>query len=302
MEQVRRVTREFPTGEHAVLHLEARAGAVIVEARRVESVRVDAEVHVWSDDPATADLAQKLTDEGMEQDGRDRVIVRAPSLPDTGGGWSLLNLGHRGARIDYRVRVPLRTSVRVLSRSGRVDVTGTEGRAHVEVISGRCEVRDITGETTVSARSGSVQVERIRGQVQVEARSGKLRIADVDGSVSAESRSGVIEVARVTGDVGVRARSGTVTIDDACAAVHVRAKTGPFRFRGAVQGDFDIEVITGPITLAVDPDRPFFVDAESRVGPVSSDLPRRAGTGGPAKGGPKVRLRTHTGPIRLTAR
>ena len=41
-----------------------------------------------------------------------------PPLPDTRGGWSLLKLGQTGSRIDYQVRVPIATSVRVLSRSG----------------------------------------------------------------------------------------------------------------------------------------------------------------------------------------
>jgi hypothetical protein len=300
MEHVRRVSREFPTGERAVLHVEARSGSVVVDARRLESVQVEAEVHIWSDDEAVADEAVRLVEDGIEQDGRDRVIIRAPSLPDSGGGWNLLGLGRRGARIDYRVRVPVRTSVRVLSRSGRVEVTGTEGRAHVEVLSGRCELRDITGETTVNARSGSVHVERANGDVQAEARSGRVRITDVQGNVTAESRSGVIELARISGEVRARARSGPVTIEEAGGAVHARSRAGPLRFRGAVRGDLDIEVITGPITLEVDPDQPFYVDAESRIGQVTSDLPRRSSNGVPGNAGPKVRLRTHVGPIRLT--
>jgi hypothetical protein len=55
------------------------------------------------------------------------------------------------------------------------------------------------------------------------------------------------------------------------------------------------------IHLAVDPGFPFFIDAESDLGAVRSDLPpRRGGGGSPNGAGPKVRLRTHTGAIRLT--
>ncbi|MDE3096797.1 MAG: DUF4097 family beta strand repeat protein [Chloroflexota bacterium] len=300
MEHVRHVSREFPTGGRAVLHLESRSGAVIVEGRALDRVQVDAEVRTWSVSSDDADAAARAVADGMEQDGSDRVIVRAPALPETAGGWSLLKLGQRGSRVDYRVRVPVTSSVRVLSRSGRVEIAGVHGRVHSEVLSGRCRVRDIEGETAVIARSGAVEVERVRGSVTAEAKSGRIRVAEVAGPVTVDSRSGAVELTRVEGDLRVNVRTGAVTIGDAGGAVYVRSRCGMVRYRGAVRGDFDIEVGTGPITLAVDPEKPFFIDAESRVGPVVSDLPPRRRGEAPAAGGPKVRLRTQTGPIRLT--
>ena len=301
MEHRRTVSREFVTGDHAVLHLEARSGTVSVEARAIDRVQVDAEVRIWSVSSDDADDAASAVAAGMEQDGEQRVIVRAPVLRDTAGGWSLLKLGQRGSRVDYRVRVPVSSAVRVLSRSGRVDITGVHGRVHAEVLSGRCGITDVRGEVTVVARSGSVEVERIDGTVNAEASSGRIRVDGVSGAVTTDSRSGVVDLSRIGGALRVLARSGSVSIEQAGGPVHVRSRSGVCRYRGAVCGDFDIEVATGPITLAVDPERPFFVDAESRVGPVTSDLPPRRGGAGPAAGGPKVRLRTHTGPIRITS-
>jgi len=300
VEHRRHVAREFVTGDHAVLHLEARSGTVTVEARALDRVQVEAEIRLWSDSADDADEAAASVAAGIEQDGERRVIIRAPALREQAGGWSLLKLGQRGSRIDYRVRVPISSAVRVFSRSGRVDITGVHGRIHAEVISGRCGIADVQGEVTVVARSGAVDIERVEGSVSAEARSGRLRVARVTGDVIADSRSGAVDLARVGGDVRITARSGSVGVEDAGRGMHVRSRCGVFRYRGAVSGDFDIEVSTGPITLAVDPDRPFFVDAESRVGPVTSDLPQRRGDAGPAAGGPKVRLRTHTGPIRIT--
>ena len=300
MEHRRRVSREFVTGEHGVLHLEARSGTVTVEARALDRIQVDAEIRTWSVSSDDADEAAAAVAAGMEQDGEQRVIVRAPALPHIAGGWSLLKLGQRGSRVDYHVRVPVASSVRVLSRSGRVDITGVHGRVHAEVLSGRCGITDVRGEVTVAARSGAVEVDRVDGTVNAEARSGRIRIANVTGDVIADSRSGAVDIAHVGSDVRIDARSGAVTVEQAAAGMHVRSRSGVFRYRGAVCGDYDIEVGSGPITLAVDPDRPFFVDAESRVGPVTSDLPPRRRDAGPAAGGPKVRLRAHTGPIRLT--
>ena len=127
MEHTRTITREFETGEKAVLHVEARSGAVLVESHELPRVHVEAVVHVWSDLAAEADEAASLVERGMEQDAH-RVIVRAPSLPQT-EGWSLWG-GKRGSRVDYTVRVPLQTRrARALEERPRADRAHRRPRA-----------------------------------------------------------------------------------------------------------------------------------------------------------------------------
>jgi hypothetical protein len=79
------------------------------------------------------------------------------------------------------------------------------------------------------------------------------------------------------------------------------------RYAGKIEGDVSLSAQTGSVHMAVDPALPFFLDAESEVGAVRSDLaPRRAasapgeGEGGASNHAHKVRLRTHTGSIRIT--
>ncbi len=297
MEHTRTITREFETGEKAVLHVESRSGAVLVESHALPRVHVEAVVHVWSDLTVEADEAASQVERGMEQDAH-RVILRAPSLPQT-EGWSLW-AGKRGSRVDYTVRVPVRTAVRVLSKSGRVQIARTEGRVHIESGSGRCGVEDVTGDVAVNTRSGSLVINRVRGDVVAEARSGRIDVRAVTGKAMVQSRSGVTELRDIGGDLDVTAHTGSVLIDGAHAGVRARAHTGALRYRGKVEGDIDMKAHAGLILLAVDPERLFYIDAESEIGNVRSDLPPRRG-GGSANGtGPKVRLRTHTGAIRLT--
>ncbi len=299
MEHTRSIHRTFETGPKAVLHVEARSGAVIVQSHGAPTVVVEAIVHVWSDIEAEADEAAALVARGIEQDAH-RVIVRTPSLPQT-EGWSLWG-GKRGSRVDFTIRVPVQTAVRVLSRSGRVQVTGTEGRAHVECISGRSGIADVRGQVTVVSRSGSVAIERVHGDVEAEARSGRIEARDIEGKVKLTTRSGVTDVRGVSGDLEVQARTGSIVIENARGRVQARAHTGSIRYRGAIEQDTDIEAQTGSIHVAVDPDKPFFLDAESKIGSVRSDLPPRrgGGAGGDAPAGATVRLRTNTGSIRIS--
>jgi hypothetical protein len=296
MEHVRSISREFATGDKAVLHLESRSGEVIVEGRDGDRVTVDAVIHVWTDLSTDADDAAALVERNMELDGH-RVIIRTPSI-DQRQGWGAM-FGH-GSRVDYHIRVPRRTAVRVLARSGAVQITRVEGVVHTEALSGKIGIDEVTGNVTVVSRSGNVLVERVQGDVSADARSGKLRIRDVRGSLQIESRSGRIELDSIAGDVRASARSGSVNLDNLEGKLSLRAHAGSVRFRGRVIDDVEIEANAGSITFAVDPAFPFFVEAESSVGSVSSDLPPRRERPGTGEGGPKVRLRTRAGSIRLT--
>jgi hypothetical protein len=297
MEHIRTVTREFATGDKAVLHLESRSGAVIVEGRESDRVVIDAVVRVWTDLSVEADDAARLVEQAMEQDAH-RVIVRMPALPKR-EGWAVL-FG-QGSRVDYHVRVPLHSAVRVLSKSGTVQITHVEGVIHTEAMSGKLGIDDIVGDVKVVSKSGSVLIERVRGDITAEARSGKVAVNHVEGALDIDARSGTVEVNDVEGDLRVTSRSGSVNIDNVRGRMNVKSRAGSTRYRGKIVGDADFEALAGSIQLTVDTDFPFFVDAESLAGSVRSDLPpRRNGTGASPEGGPKVRLRTRAGSIRLS--
>jgi len=298
MEHVRDISREFATGAKAVLHLENRSGTVIVEGRESDVVLVEAVVRIWTDLSNDADDAAVLVERNMEQDAH-RVIVRAPSLtPQKKEKWAGL-LG-RGPRIDYHVRVPRNTAVRVLSRSGGVTIRSTESVVYSEASSGRIDIQDIGGAVTVASRSGAVTLERIDGDVTADVRSGRFRLMHVSGGARIEARSGTIELDDIAGDVRLDARSGSVTIESPGGKVWARTRAGAVRFKGRVMDDVDIEAHAGAIQFAVDPAYPFFLDAESHGGSVRSDLPPRRNGAQPAAGGPKVRLRTRAGAIKIT--
>jgi len=297
MEHVRTVTREFTTGVRAALDVEARSGAVSVEGYEGDAVLIEAVLHVWTDVASDADEDASLVARSMTQDGA-KVSIRAPALSQSGGGWSLLHFG-RGSRVDYRIRVPATSDVRVDARSGRVSVARVTGHVDCEMRSGKCTVEEIRGDVAMRSRSGSVSIDGVEGALTAEARSGRVKVRRVRGRVSVEARSGSIDIADAGGDLRASARSGAISIEDAGGAVNVRSRCGPVRYRGAVKGDFDIEVQTGPIMLSVDTRHPFFIDAEAHLGPVRSELSPRRGAGQPSGDGPKVRLRTHTGPITI---
>ena len=93
-------------------------------------------------------------------------------MPLRSASWRML--GMRGSRVDYQIRVPLRSAVRVLSRSGRVDIAQVEGRVHSEALSGRLAI--------ASGRVGSGRFDHQEALKQYEGKKVRIKGSlDPDG-------------------------------------------------------------------------------------------------------------------------
>lgn len=298
MEYIRTFTRELHTGESAELSIENRSGTVAVRGEETAQVRIEVIAYLWAESDLEADEQAELIVRGIRQEGKS-VTVRAPALlrPRPFLFFS------RAPRIDYQLTVPQRSTASISSRSGRVEVENLAGPLEVTARSGRVSVREIGGDTRIASISGSVQVDAIAGSLVIDSRSGGARVSRCRGNVKVHSRSGSLQVEEVGGSLEAETRSGSTSISGVGGALKLTARSGSVRYQGAVGGPFDIDVVSGSVRLAVDPNSRFFLDAESTSGSVRSDLPlrRRAG-GAPPRDGPRVRIRTRSGSILLTPR
>jgi hypothetical protein len=301
MEFIRTLTRELEVGERAELRVENRSGTVTVRGEDTQRVRVEVVARIWAESDDEADDQMELIARGIRQD-RSRVAVRAPTLVRPPG---LLAIFGRGPRVDYQLAVPRATKARVASRRGRVEVTDIAGPLEAEAKSGQVVVEGIGANTTIAARSGRVQAEAIAGSLAIDARTGRVQVRRCEGDVSLHSRSGAHQIEDVGGSLRVESKSGAVSISNVGAACTVRSRSGAVRYSGPVRGPFDIDVSSGAVVLAVDPDSIFFLDAETTTGSIHQglNLRRTSPSGTPAaKAGTTVRIRTRTGSISIVPR
>ena len=296
MEFIRTFTQQFQVGERATLSFEGRSGAVSIHGEETDEVRIEVVARLWAESESEADDQAELIARGIRHEG-ERVTVRTPLLPRTG---VFLFFG-RGPRVDYQLSVPQRTKAQLNARSGRVEIANIAGPLQIESRSGRISIREIGADTSVVCRSGHLEIEEIAGSLSIESRSGKIQLRGCTGDVQIDSRSGALQIENPGGDVRVQNRSGSITISDAAAGVTVASHSGAVRYRGAIRGPFDIQLASGAVTLAVDPNDHFFLDAETTSGIVRSDLPLRHGGAGGGDG-PTVRIRTRSGSIRIMPR
>jgi DUF4097 and DUF4098 domain-containing protein YvlB len=311
MEYIRTHILEFTTGPACRLAVKNPSGATVVEGGESDRVKIQVIAHLWQETAADADETMgRILRAIRHENGAVRIDI--PPLRST-GPWFFFG---RGSRVDLQIEVPRHTAARVSGRSGRVEIARMEGPVEIDQRSGRTtvigvgrdvrihsrsgsiDVEDIGGGLTVRSRTGKVAARRVAGEVNIQSRTGAVQVEEAGGGVQVESRTGRIAIERARGDVRAGTTTGAIVVSDAGARVHLEATTGAVRYRGAVCGDMEIRVTTGAITLEVDPERPFFLDAETVTGKISSDLqPRREGA--PPAGAPSVRLRAVTGAIHI---
>ena len=280
MEHIRTLTQEFDVGDRAQLQVDGHSCSVTVRGDETRRVRIEVAARLWADDDGEADEQAALILRGIRQDD-GRITVREPTL--------LLSkpvpfFAH-GPRIDYQLTVPRKTLATIGSLSGRVEVQGVAGPLQIDARSGRVAVRDIGGDTQVLSRSGRVELDSIAGSVSVDSRSGNLRVSGCQGALTVKSRRGSVHVEGVGGQLKVEQRCGSL------------------RYEGDVRAAFDIDVGSGSVRLALNPDARFFLDAETARGSVRSDLRlRHVRGGGSGDLGPTVRVRTRSGSIHIMPR
>jgi hypothetical protein len=305
MQYYRTIERTFRAGERPSLKASNRRGELVIVGEDREDIAFTAQLAVQADSEREGnDQLDRIQIPMNEVDGR--VEIGPPLYDETSfGGVTLfgfrvpMTLGF-GTRVDMQVRVPRRCAVDVVHRSGALRISGLHGATKAENRTGHAEIRDIQGDVRLDSRSGGVEVQDVRGNVEIDSRSGKVEIEDIAGTLRLVSRSGSVTVRKVTGRVSVQGRSGRLRLEDVTGPVELTAQAGAVEYRGRVQAPITIDVTSGSVRLAVSRDSAFYMDAESRIGSVRSELPvgylER-----PPEDAPTVRVRTQTGSIRVVA-
>jgi ferric-dicitrate binding protein FerR (iron transport regulator) len=255
------------------LRIDLSGGSVEIEGHDEETVRVEAN----ASGPGANAIDFELT--GTPEDLRLRSARRGIA------GWF-------AGRVRVRVRVPNEFSLDVRTSGGSIEVEEIEGRVDLRTSGGDVRVSEIEGPVELRTSGGSIEAEEIGGDLEAETSGGSIEVREIDGRVDVRTSGGSLKVHDVDGAVRARTSGGTISV----------------RFSGAPEGD--VETSGGWIEVEYPEGDGFDLNAESSGGPV--ELDERSELEGkiePHKvraevngGGPKLRLRTSGGYIRLRAR
>lgn len=294
-----------PGGE---LVVDLHRGSILVRGESGNAVRVDFTRTVSDSSKAREEDYLKATPVTIEQRG-NRVIVRQTGREP--GGWGKW-CGGRKVEATCTVVVPPHFDI----------VADTSG--------GRIDIRDITGTVSADTSGGDIECVNINGDVRVDTSGGTITLADCHGELNAdtsggdirvEASSGPLEADTSGGDIRVTQHTGEVDADTSGGWIQLRAIEGDVN-AATSGGSIHAELINAPVAgcrlstsggsieLVVPADAAFTIDAATSGGRVATefDVPghdpknRTSLRGDINGGGPRVRLRTSGGGIRIRPR
>jgi DUF4097 and DUF4098 domain-containing protein YvlB len=276
-------TETFQTPGDVRLDIRLGAGEVRLETADVQETTVVLEP--LRDNESSAAAVENARVELRERGSGQEVVI---DVRDRGRGLGIF----RGAEVLVAVTCPAGTSVESKSGSADVEGRGRFGSVEVETGSGEVEFGEIGGEAQINAASGDVQLGSIGGDARVNTASGDVQVKSIGGDCKVNSASGDVIIREVAGELTVNSASGDVLVREAAASVSVNTASGDTELGTVTAGKVNLKSASGDLKIGIREGSSLWVDARSRSGEVSSELP--VSDLPPEGNGPTVELRANT--------
>jgi DUF4097 and DUF4098 domain-containing protein YvlB len=271
-------TETFQTPGETRLDIRLGAGEIRVETAEVQETTVVLEP--LRDNDASAAAIANARVELRDRGNAHEVVI------------DVRGRGFRSAEVLIAVTSPEGTSVEAKTGSADVEGRGRFGSVEVETGSGDVEFGEIAGEANVNAASGDVQLGAVGGGARVNTASGDVQIRSVEGEGKINSASGDVMLREVRGELTVNSASGDVLVREAGSSVSVNTASGDQEIGSVTTGKVTLKSASGDLKVGIREGTSLWVDARSRSGEVTSELP--VSDLPPDGNGPSVELRANT--------
>ncbi len=170
-------------GAKAVLEVRNVNGRIRVTASNTSNIQLVATKHIDADNQAALAQARSEVRLDIQETGGRLLICVIHIWEDCRGNQGGNNRDHRRrdyeAKMDLELQVPARTEIDLRAVNGPVDVTGIQGRFHVEAVNGRLTMTGMENSGWVHAVNGAISLSFAK------APSGPLDVKTVNGEIEA---------------------------------------------------------------------------------------------------------------------
>jgi hypothetical protein len=162
-------------------------------------------------------------------------------------------------------------------RGGHAEVRATDvaGRAEVETSFAGIHLTRVGGDVRATARNGEVTAEDVAGGLFAETTHEGVSLDRVDGPVQVTVDHGGVEARGLAKGAKVRTSGGDVSLDGFAGPVEVEVERGSARLapRAALAAEVTVSATQGEVRLEVPEGSRFDLEAESRRGELSAEVP-----------------------------
>lgn len=274
-------TETFKTPGAVRLDIRNGAGEVRIDAGSSQDETV-VTLEPLRDNESSIESVQTARVELHERaDGQDVVIdVRGRSK------W------FRGAEVLIAVTCPIEPTVEVKTGSADIEGRGLFKRIDVETGSGDVQFTDVSGDAEVSAASGDVQISLVGGEARLNTASGDIQVGMIGADGRVNSASGDVMIRTAGGRFEANTASGDIQVKEALGSVSANTASGDQQIGSVFQDSVNLRSASGDIRVGIKEGSRLFVDARSRSGDVSSELP--VSDSPPEGDAPLIELRANT--------
>ena len=231
-------SQSFPVTTPTTLEVYSEAGSITVIAADVENIEVELTRTAWaaSEEEALA-AAEALPVTFAQTD--NQLIIRYErneglDLVESRGGLDSVN---------FIIRVPAETAVKLETHFGEISLTGTTGDADLTSTFGDLSVADVTGALTIHGSQGDISVQNVDSgsePITLETSFGKVDVNGLTGGqMQIHSSNGAITIGNLSSsdDVLVEDQFGDITLEQFSAvAATVNSSNGQVKISS---GDVD---------------------------------------------------------------
>lgn len=256
-------TETFQTPGSVQLDVRLGSGEIRLEAADVAETAVALEP--LRDNEASSTAVESARVELRERAAGHEVFVE---VRDRARGFGFF----RGAEVLVEIRCPEGASVEAKSGSADVEGRGRFGPVEIETGSGDVEFGEVA-DAKITAASGDVEVGTVGGDGRLNTASGDIKAGSITGNGRLDTASGDILVREVGGTIEANSASGDVIVREARSSVSVSTASGDQLIGSVSQGSVNLRSASGDLKIGIREGSRLWVDARSRSGDVSSELP-----------------------------
>ena len=212
----------------------------------------------------------------------------------------------RATTISYEVEVPPGIEVRTVSESGAIAIRGVTGALTVRTQSAAIDVTRVGGGADITTNSGAVTVDGVGGALTVSTSSSAIKLRALQGNARIRTQSGAVDAAfSGAGNVDVETGSSEIKLRNVRGGLAVVTESGRVTAQGVPTAPWEVSTGSGAVELST-PATALTVDLTNRSGAlevaggsVQGVVSKRQIAGTIGAGGPRVRVSSRSGSIRL---
>jgi hypothetical protein len=233
--------RAFSLSGHGSLVVNEDSGSVHVHAGNTNQIIVQATKHVqWG----TGSL-NNLQVQYVQQGNTLTVTTSENSSLLFSDLW-----------IDLDITVPVNIDLTIQGNSTDASLAGINGRIDSQI------------------GSGDLTLDHVKGSFDLNTNSGDISVTNESGSLDAHTSSGDIQVDQAATTMNLFTSSGDISVTNAQLAGqdHFQTSSGNIEFSGTLDphGTYQMEAVSGDITLTLPTNTSFQLNASTNVGNVSN--------------------------------